>query len=86
MKQIKVKRLVYTNYRGSRMIGGVEYSGTLTNENILYSVHEIGKTAWLGNELWLMRGDIPEYRITVEPFYQYQKSWYDKVLDALRRI
>lgn len=86
MKQIKVKRLVYTNYKGARMIGGVEYNGSLTNENILYSIHEIGKTAWIGNELWLLRNNSPEFRITVELFYQYQKSWYDKVLDAFRRI
>lgn len=46
-----------------------------------------------GQELWLLKPDPrnPEvkyavYRITVETFYQYQKSWYDVVFDAIKRI
>ena len=85
MKYIAVKRLVYTNGAGVEHIGGYEYDGNLTNDNILGSVYELGKTQWIGNQLWLMRNNIPTYHIHVEIFYQYQKSWYDLLYDAIRR-
>ena len=44
MRKIQIKRLVYIDYRGDEYIGGIEYSGTLTDNNILGSVHEAGKT------------------------------------------
>ena len=86
MKKIQTKRLVYIDYRGDEYIGGIEYSGTLSNENILGSIHEVGKTTWIGDTLWLLRDGVPSYRITVQPFTQYQKHWYETVLDAVRRI
>lgn len=86
MKKVIVKRLVYSNGNGDEKIGSVEYCGTLTDENILGSVHEVGKTQWIGESLWLMRNGIPAYRITVEAFPQYTKSWYDLILDAVRRL
>ena len=86
MKQIKIKRLVYTDGEGSSMIGAQEFNGSLSNSNILGMVHELGKTQWIGNSLWTIRAGIPEYHITVEVFYQYQKRWYELVLDAVRRI
>lgn len=86
MKKIKVKRLIYDNCRGERAIGAVEYDGHLTDDNILGSIHEIGKTVWIGNSLWLLRFGVPTYQITVGTFYQLQKRWYELVLDALRRI
>jgi len=85
MKKVIVKRLVYTNGAGEDHIGGYEYDGNLTNDNILGSVYELGKTRWIGNQLWLIRNNIPAYRIHVETFYQYQKSWYDLLYDAIRR-
>ena len=86
MKKITVKRLVYRDGNGNTKFGGVEYDGALTDDNILGAVHEVGKTQWIGEGLWLMRNGVPIYRITVEPFYRYQKSWYNLLLDALRRI
>ena len=87
MKKIIVKRLMYTSGRtGEEHIGAIEYDGNLSDNNILCSVHEVGKTAWIGNALWLLRNGVPTYRITVLPFTQYQKSWYDLLLDAIRRI
>jgi len=80
MKKIKVKRLVYTNIHGATAIGGQEYSGSLTDDNILCSIHEQGKTAWHHNQLWLLRNGQPTYQITVETFYIYKKSWYDRFL------
>ena len=86
MRKIQIKRLVYIDYRGDEYIGGIEYSGTLTDNNILGSVHEAGKTEWIGDSLWLLCDGIPTYRITVQPFTQYQKRWYETVLDAVKRI
>ena len=86
MRKIVVKRLVYSDGCSADRIGGHEYDGALTDANILGSVHELGKTQWIGQNLWLMRCGRPIYRITVATFTQYQKSWYDLVLDALRRI
>ena len=87
MKRITVKRLMYHSPNsGKTYIGGLTYDGDLTDANILGMVHEVGKTAWIGDELWLVRGDQLVYRITVEPFTQYQKSWYDLIMDWIRRV
>ena len=86
MKKIMVKRLVYTDGAGPDRIGAHAYCGELSDMNILGSVHEIGKTQWIGENLWLMRNGHPIYKITVATFTQYEKSWYDLLFDALRRI
>ena len=87
MKVIKVKRLMYYSPNsGEVLYGGHEFDGNLTDENILGSVHEVGKTKWINGDLWLMKGECFVYRITVEPFYQYQKQWFDYVWDWIRRI
>lgn len=86
MKKVIVKRLAYTMGYGDVKYGSVEYDGSLSDENILGAIHEVGKTQWIGSSLWLMRGNVPLYKITVETFPQYTKSWYDYLLDAIRRI
>ena len=86
MKKVIVKRLAYTMGYGDVKYGSVEYDGSLSDENILGAVHEVGKTQWIGSSLWLMRGNVPLYKITVETFPQYTKSWYDYLFDAIRRI
>ena len=86
MKKIQIKRLVYINCYGEEYIGGSEYDSALTDNNILGSIHEVGKTTWIGDTLWLLCDGVPAYRITVQPFIQYQKRWYETVLDAVRRI
>lgn len=86
MKKIVVKRLVYTNGIGEDRIGAHDYDGSLSDHNILCSVHELGKTQWIGTSLWLMRNGRPIYQITVQPFYQYQKRWYENLFDTIRRI
>lgn len=86
MRKVIVKRLAYSTGYGDIKYGAVEYDGSLSDENILGAVHEVGKTQWIGSNLWLMRGNIPLYKITVETFPQYTKSWYDYLLDAIRRI
>ena len=105
MKIIKVKRLIYSKLCSSEVLyGGVEYDGNLSDENILGSVHELGKTEWLPtnwvgpgdkyeNELWLLKPDpnnpkikYPVYRILVDTFYRYEKTWWDTFCDYIKRI
>lgn len=87
MKKIQIKRLIYTSaWTGEEFVGAIEYDGRLSDYNILGSIHEIGKTQWIGSNLWLMKDNIPRYKITVASFTQYTKSWYDWLLDAIRRI
>ena len=86
MRKTIVKRLAYSMGYGDVKYGSVEYDGSLSDENILGAVHEVGKTQWIGSSLWLMHGNVPLYKITVETFPQYTKSWYDYLLDVIRRI
>ena len=86
MKKILVKRLIYSDGASPDRIGGHDYDGKLSDANILGAVHEVGKTQWIGQSLWLMKCGRPIYRITVATFTQYQKSWYDLILDAVKRI
>lgn len=87
MRKIIVKRLVYSvPFTNEVMYGAEEYGAHLTDENILGAIHEVGKTQWIGSNLWLMKGGVPRYRITVESFPQYTKSWFDYLIDAVRRI
>jgi len=105
MKRIKVKRLVYSHLvTGEVLYGGEEYDGDLSDESILGSVHELGKTewrptAWVGpgdkyeDELWLLVPDsnnpqvkYPIYRIFVDTFYRYEKTWRDTFCDNIKRI
>lgn len=87
MKKRKIKRIVYyAPTSGDTFYGATEYDGDLDDYNILGAFHEVDKTAWIGNSLWTLRAGVPAYRITVETFYQYQKRWYELMLDAVRRI
>ena len=87
MKKVIIKRLTYyAPHTGEIMYGAEEYDAHLTDDNILGAIHETGKTAWMGETLWLLVDGAPTYRIDVEKFYQYTKSWFDLLLDAVRRI
>lgn len=90
MKKIKIKRLAYYNLITNDILWGAkEYDGSLTDENILGAIHEIGKTEWCPNYLGLYKlnseGEIT-HRIVVETCYQYQKSWYNLLADNIKRI
>ena len=93
MRRIKVKRLMYHNLATNEIAyGGEEYDGDLTDENILGCIHEVGKSIFQDRGytntkscLLLTKGDLITHRVTVETFYQYQKSWYDLFIDNMKR-
>lgn len=90
MKKIVIKRLIYTHLgTGEVHLGGIEYDGNLTDENILGSIFHIGQHEWHPGMVGIYQlnsnGELA-YRITVEKFYQYQKSWYNLFWDWVRRI
>lgn len=87
MKKVAIKRLTYyAPHTNEIFYGGQEYDSHLSDDNILGAFHEVGKTAWMGETLWLLQDGAPTYRINVERFYQYTKSWFDYLIDAVRRI
>jgi len=89
MKKIKVKRLAYYNLITNDILwGGEEYDGNLTDENILGAIFTLGKHEWCPDGFGMYqvnhKGEMV-YRITVEPFYHYEKSWYDLLFDKIKR-
>lgn len=87
MKKTLIKHIVYTSpASGDTFICDIPYDGRLTDENILGAFHEVGKTKWVGHNLWVVRDNQLVYRLSIETTIQYTKSWYDLLLDALRRV
>lgn len=86
MRKVIVKRLIFTDSTGYSHIGSEEYFGTLPDLAILYSVHEYGKTAWIGGELWTVREGKPQYCVTVDKFNKYKRTWWDDFIDYVRSI
>ena len=73
--------------------GGEEYDGNMTDENILGCIHEVGKSYFYDrgytagpSYLILLKNGCITHKVTVETFYQYQKSWYNLLWDWIRRI
>lgn len=90
MKRIKVKRLLYHHLATNEIhYGGFEYDGNLTDENILGALFTIGKHKWHPGMEGIYQLDANgelKYRITVETFYRYEKSWYNLLWDWVRRV
>lgn len=90
MKRIAIKRLAYYGLVTRDILyGNEEFDGNLSDYEILCAIHEIGKTEWCADRSCLYKlnsqGQLT-YRIVVETFYQYQKSWYDNFFDVIKRI
>ena len=89
MKKTIIKRVCLVSPNGERADYTQDFIGTLSDEAILGVFHEVGKTVWIGDHLYkIMRneGVVRHYRYEVYVVTQYTKSWYDLLLDALRRI
>jgi hypothetical protein len=90
VKKIAIKRLVYNHLgTGEVCYGGQEYDSNLTDENILGAIFTLGKHEWHPGMVGIYQlntnGEL-KYRITVETFYRYQKSWYNLLADNIKRI
>lgn len=88
MKKIIIKRLVYHFLSsGNIVVGNETYDGHLSDENILNSVHEVGKTEWRAtnwvgpgdkweNELWLLKPDPNNANIKYPVARIYVETFY----------
>lgn len=89
MRKTVIKRVCLVSPTGERMDILQDYIGTLPDNAILNALYETGKTVWIGQNLYKIQhseGIVRHYRYEVYSVAQYTKSWYDLVLDAIRRI
>lgn len=88
MRKIQIKRVCLVSPTGERMDFAQDFIGTLSDEAILGVFHETGKTVWIGANLYKIQrheGVIRHYRFEVYSVIQYTKSWYNILIDAVRR-
>lgn len=89
MKKIQIKRVCLVSPTGEHMDFAQDFIGTLSDNDILSIFYEVGKTLWIGDNLYKIQhgeGIVRHYRYEVYPVTQYVKSWYDTLLDVVRRI
>ena len=89
MKKIQIKRVFLVDEAHNYMVLPQDYIGTLTDAAILDSLYQLGRDVWIGNELYHIvhqDGQIRHLRYEVTLVTQYEKSWYNLLLDAVRRI
>ena len=85
MKKIATKRIMLYDDKGNGIIDSVEYDGRLSDDNILGAFHTLGKTTYHNGELWTVKNNCLQYQVGVMTFYQYQKSWYNLLMDWIKR-
>ena len=89
MRKIEVKRvfLVDETHEVSLLVAP-DFS-PLPDREILGALFETGKDVWVGDTMYHMvrqNGQARLLRYKIRVVTQYEKSWYNMVLDALRRI
>lgn len=88
MKKILIKRVCLVTPTGERIYSTDDYIGTLSDDAILSFLHTIGQTVWIGNNLYKIHYEgntIQHYRYEIYTITQYTKSWFDLLIDAVRR-
>ena len=69
MRKMKIKRVfLVDDMTGNSFIYGQEFFGTLSDYAILCAIHEIGKTVWIGRDLYHivhMNGQIRRLRYEI---------------------
>lgn len=100
MRKVWKKRVIYYRpWTQDVFYGGEEYDCALSDNNILGSIHTVGKTVWLYEndpcydaELWLLRPlpqnpnvKLPAYKIEVEEFYIEVPTLWEKVFGRRAR-
>lgn len=88
MKKTQIKRVCLVSPEGERMYLAQDFIGTLSDQAILDFLVQTGKTVWIGNNLYKIQwvnGTIQHYRYEVYSINQYTKSWFDLLIDAIRR-
>lgn len=57
MKKIKVKRVCLVSPSGLRMDLAQDFLASLPDWTILAALHEVGKTVWIGDDLYKLQRD-----------------------------
>ena len=89
MKKTQIKRVCLVTPAGERQYLNDDFIGNLPDEAILDFLTVAGKTVWIGQNLYKLckvNGTIEHHRYEVYTVTQYTKSWYNLLLDAIRRI
>lgn len=89
MKRNKIKRvfLISEDHKEIAVIPQ-DFLGTLSDEAILDGLYTVGCDVWIGNTMYHIShqgGMIRHLRYEVVPVVQYEKTWFDYLLDAVRR-
>lgn len=89
MKKVTIKRVFLVDDDHNYLIIPQDFFGTLSDEAILCAIHQRGKDEWIGNNLYRIihqNGVIHHWRYEVATITQYEKSWYNYLIDIIRRF
>ena len=89
MKKTQIKRVFLMDGNTIRMVIPQDFLSTLSNEAILGAFYEVGRTVWIGHNLYHIvhqDGMIRHLRYEVSTVTQYEKSWYNLLIDTIRRL
>lgn len=90
MRKTIIKRVfLISEDHQQTMVLPQDFIGTLPDQAILDALFEIGKDVWIGANMYHIvhqNGMIRHMRYEVATVTQYEKSWYDYLLDAVRRV
>jgi len=89
MRKTVIKRVFLTDGTPNQILIPQDFIGSLSNEAILDALFQVGKDIWIGNEMYHMvhqDGMVRHWRYEVYTVIQYEKSWYDHLIDAVKRI
>lgn len=89
MRKIEVKRVFLVDEAHEVSLLVAPDFSPLPDQEILGALFEIGKDVWVGDTMYHMvrqNGQARLLRYEIRVITQYEKSWYNMILDVLRRI
>ena len=88
MRKTMIKRVFLVGEDQQTIILSQDFIGTLSDDAILDALYEVGKNVWIGSNLYhIVYQDnmVRHLRYEIVPVVQYEKTWFDYLLDAVRR-
>ena len=89
MKKIQIKRVFLVDEANNCLIIPQDFLATLSNDVILGALYQPPRDIWIGNSLYHtihQNGMIRHWRYEVVLVTEHEKSWYNHLIDAVRRI